>query len=251
MSIIKSIKRIESSKGIIETKEMINEISKDILQNYSIKLNGEIWEFVEIEFYYYSESHKDIYAHEHSINKLPIFKTGQFRIHGAGIDIAISNIENKAYGGILLRTIKKENGDRIKGPINVCEAIIQNMGDVEGASISLVHRKNENNVNVYKAPRVGLKLKNDNSVIEEHLKFLVEDYRFITDLEIENEKYLIALSNSNMNLDKSTVLNYKISYNEGQSINHFEELKSKVSFDFTKLHNKAKLMGYFNKSNNS
>jgi hypothetical protein len=253
MSIIKRIKEIEFPKSTKKTKEMISKISKEILQNYYIQFNEkDIWDIIEIEFYYHSEFHKDIYAHVHSIGDLPFYETGQFRIHGAGIDIAISDSEKKSYGGILIRTIEKKSEERIEGPVKVCDAIIKNMGNVEGSSISFVKRENPISINIYQAPRVGLIPKKD-SYLEEEFKFLVEDYRFFTDLKLKNEKYFIALRNNNneMKLDKSTLLNYTKSYSKGKGISHFEELKRVVLNDFTSTQSKALLMGYFNKNNNS
>jgi hypothetical protein len=252
MSIINKIKEIESPKEIKETKNLINKISKDILQNYSIELNNISCDIVEIEFYYHSKSHKDIYTHKHSIENLPHYETGQFRIHGAGIDIAISSSEKKSYGGILLRTIEDKNGGRIEGPIKVCDTIIKNMGNIEGSSIRLAKKECAVSIDIHQAPRVGLKPKKGN-YSEQQLKFLVEDYRFFTDLKLENEKYFIALKNNNsgMKLDKSTLLNYTKSYEKGMEIEHFEELKAILSDNFTSIYSKAILMGYFSKKNNS
>ena len=225
----------------------IKEIAESILNDYYLKLDGDLWNIVELEFYLYTDSHQDPFVHKHSIDKLPLYTTGQLRSHESGIDIAISNANINSYGGILLRTIKKEDSlELIEGPINVQKAIIKNMGDINNSSVQFVNRKLRKNDKVYQTPRVGLYPKKD-IIMEQQLSFLFEESRFFTNCNLSNEKYIIALSyqNSencnNASLDPSTWKKYKEDFEEGKSAKF-------ISFDELhpfNQHRKAFAFGYY------
>ena len=232
---------------------LIKEIAESILNDYSLELNGGFWNIIELEFYLYTENHQDPFVHKHSINELPFYNTGQLRCHESGVDIAISNANTNSYGGILLRTIKKEgHSEVIEGPINVQRAIIKNMGNITSSSFQFVNRNSRKNNKVYQTARVGLYPKKDIS-IDNQLPFLFEESRFFTNCKLGNEKYIIALSykdseNCNhANLDPSTWKNYKEDFEEGK-------LAKSISFDELRpfnQHRKAFAFGYYSNLYNS
>lgn len=247
MDIISKIETIWEAKGEVEISDKIKEISNSILNDYQLKLNNELWDIIEIEFYFNTPDHKDPYVHKHSTESATVYKTGQLRIHGAGIDIAISNSKG-SYGGILLRTIKRSfsNDTNIEGPINVCDAIIRNMGTVENSFIKIIGKEESSDSIVYQALRVGL-LPKKYIYSEKDTLFLIKDYRFFTDLKLKNEKYIIALGTKNGNsLDRTTYETYRKSFIDGKNLN-YENFDKKFFKEFNKLHNKVKLYGYFNK----
>ena len=71
-------------------------IAEDLLQNYLLSINDTIIQLTDIEFYYFSDMHKDGFTLiEPRKNK------GEFRPHRYGIDISLG--EGSSYGGILLK----------------------------------------------------------------------------------------------------------------------------------------------------
>lgn len=71
-------------------------IAEEILQNHVLSINGNIVQLTDIEFYYFSDSHRDGFT-----LKEPKKPSGSFRPHRFGIDIALG--DNNSYGGILLK----------------------------------------------------------------------------------------------------------------------------------------------------
>jgi hypothetical protein len=243
MSIIKSLDELFALVKAHETKEL-HSWATQFLYSYELVLGGEPWNMVEIEIYIHAEKHPDPFVHEHSD-----YRTGQFRIHGAGMDIAL-RIDD-CYGGILLRAIQK--GDiLIEGPIRVCDAIIKNMGTIEQASIQLKKRNESLNQEIYFAPRVGLKPKPEKGE-SLNAEYIVRNYRFFTEPNLTEEKYLIALALENDNqqtrrtdLDNSTWEAYKKAYQDGQSANFANILDGKPF----NLLQKAFVYGYYSKKSN-
>jgi|GEM_PF-2741836 len=77
------------------------QIANDLFNKYIMRVNGNFYRLLEIEFYYNDpQSHIDTYTHGHKWQK----RSGYWYVHGSGIDIAIGNQE--VPGGILLRSIK-------------------------------------------------------------------------------------------------------------------------------------------------
>lgn len=223
--------------------ENLLQIAKKLLCEYELILNYSSWEIKEIEFYLNSETHPDPFVHKHHD-----YETGQLRIHGAGIDIAIKI--NGRYGGILLRSIQKSDENLIEGPIKVCETIIKNMGTIENATLSFLKLEKPLNEKVYYAPRVGLKPEKIET-FGNRFEFLVKNYRFFKWNKLDAEKYLIALSmkynfsEEIQGLDKSTFDSYKQSYEQGR----IDETIDNRQLIEGNLIRKAYLYGFFSKNN--
>lgn len=83
---------VEKSKE----EESFFSIAEDILLNHVLSINGNIVQLTDIEFYYFSDSHKDGFTLVE-----PKKPSGSFRPHRFGIDIALG--DNNSYGGILLK----------------------------------------------------------------------------------------------------------------------------------------------------
>ncbi|GHU09089.1 hypothetical protein FACS189431_6530 [Alphaproteobacteria bacterium] len=105
---------LESVKGI--TKENANgkfcAIAKELFSNYEIQKGDKHYDFLEIEFYYYSENHPDENTYPREA------KVGEWFTHLSGVDIAFDS-DSMEYGGILVRSIV-EHGKKdqpICGPL--------------------------------------------------------------------------------------------------------------------------------------
>jgi hypothetical protein len=74
----------------------IEEISKHLILNTAISVNGYLFSFVDIKVYYWHEYHPDNYTMKHNR------PNGEFEIHRVGIDLSLGNLHMKDYGGILI-----------------------------------------------------------------------------------------------------------------------------------------------------
>jgi hypothetical protein len=121
-------------KGITEdnANERFEEIANALFHNYEIKKGDKKYDFVELEFYCYSDEHKDIMTYPRDT------AVGEWFIHYSGEDIAFkskkedkTNINpkhkdveiNVSGGGILIRIIQEkvnpddpDNPKRTSGP---------------------------------------------------------------------------------------------------------------------------------------
>ena len=157
-------------------------IANEILLNYKLIVGSSIFEIVEIEFYFYCESHKDVFAHEHEIAE-----AGRLRLHGAGLDIVFSSNEEE-YGGILIRSIKNVNKNKyINGPWNSAKKIISciNLLDLNAAIKFKKHEKPKIS-EIIQGKRIGLK-KLVKSSDDNGIEMKEMEYRFVTDLVVENK----------------------------------------------------------------
>lgn len=114
-------KILEDTKCSID--EIFECIAKRLFQEYYIKKGGNKYEFLEIEFYYYSENHEDIITYPRSI------KGGKWFFHDSGVDISFASKcentdlssktrkpEKDYFGGILVRSLLKNGEKLITGP---------------------------------------------------------------------------------------------------------------------------------------
>ncbi|HSQ97680.1 MAG TPA: hypothetical protein VLL98_03090 [Rickettsiales bacterium] len=110
-----------------ETISIFEKIAKELFYNYSIVSQGKnIYRFQEIEFYLYSNKHKDETSHRnerqrkfgewyvHRFSKLEKSKYSTFSSK-VGLDLCLGN--DNIYFAILIRGIVKDN--LISGPIKV------------------------------------------------------------------------------------------------------------------------------------
>ncbi|MCK4653577.1 MAG: hypothetical protein KAU01_03950 [Candidatus Cloacimonetes bacterium] len=190
-----------------------NKIAEKILNNYLLKINCNEYRITEIEFYYNDECcnnyHPDPYTHRHYRQRL----NAQWYFHRkgrGGLDITFGKGKNcKVYGGILIRAIEKynqnktnENDNYSEGPCKVVEKIFEvikskedknrlkkiikgkrvfnknNILHLDKNDILHLDKKNidsQNEIAVYKAPRVGLQPNIDKP---EWDKYIMKNYRY-------------------------------------------------------------------------
>ena len=129
-------KLLKSVTPTLRKEKLVNkfeEIAKDIMTNYIIKKGNTTYEFLEIEFYYFSNNHHDLITYPRKA------EAGEWFFHASGVDICFdSNVqldekdkiiegqdENDIYfGGILIRSLKKTDDEGnikyITGPQKCC-----------------------------------------------------------------------------------------------------------------------------------
>ncbi|GHT32328.1 hypothetical protein AGMMS49574_15630 [Bacteroidia bacterium] len=100
----------------IEAK--FKKIAELLFQEYYIKKGDNKYEFLEIEFYYYTKGHEDIITYPRQV------EAGKWFFHNSGVDIsfesrckdvkqpsAIRKPGEDYFGGILIRSLLKKNKD--------------------------------------------------------------------------------------------------------------------------------------------
>lgn len=131
-----------SSKDGIESK--FSEIAEDLLLKTEIKIGEDIrYTLEEIEFYYYK---KDVFEEGYNICTYPRdCDAGDFFWHYSGVDICFKSYDD-AFGGILIRSMRKKVGDTdegiIGGPMR-CAIDLANCCAKTGESLKLEIREKE------------------------------------------------------------------------------------------------------------
>lgn len=157
-------------------------IADRLLNDCYLKINKKKYRLVEIEFYLKCKSHDDPYTHcdfdqllMHTFYfnkfKTGTYKSGTFK----GLDLTYGDTEEKAYFGILIRTIENMNTKEIvEGPCNVVNRILQeydlsNIMDFTNGENLNIFLNNKNFVlvisnklsqrKIFAGPRIGLSAK--------------------------------------------------------------------------------------------
>lgn len=95
--------------NIGELENRFKNIAQLLFQEYHIKKGNDIYDFIEIEFYYYTKGHEDIITYPRTID------AGKWYFHPSGVDLSLHS-DAESYGGILIKSIK--HGDEIiNGPL--------------------------------------------------------------------------------------------------------------------------------------
>jgi agmatine deiminase len=103
--------------------QRFDEIAKLLFSEYHIEKGEDRYDFLEIEFYYYTKQHKDIITYPRNV------EAGEWFFHTSGVDITfeskcndveikpgVRTPENDYFGGILIRSLLKNNAEAITGP---------------------------------------------------------------------------------------------------------------------------------------
>jgi 3-methyladenine DNA glycosylase Mpg len=183
---------IEYLRGLIilDTHKDIDaqfaKIAAGIFSRTLLKIKSRPYKIMEIEFYYYSKGHPDIFTHSDEIQ----LKRGCWYFHKKegsfkGLDITFG--DGASYGGILLRAIESlDNSVYIEGPSKLVDEILRLHGhkkvrDLLNDELDLcVEIKNNPNAikGIYKGKRIGLKPRKDDS----DDTFINKSYRFCADV---------------------------------------------------------------------
>ena len=120
---------VELSKAKDQTSDSIETYFKGLaailFNQIDILAGNNRYSFAEIEFYYYNENHqlvggqyKDTYPRKKS--------AGSLFWHLSGIDICFDSDGKSHYGGILIRSLVKDDGSLITGPMCCCDELMNN-----------------------------------------------------------------------------------------------------------------------------
>jgi len=152
-------------------RESFEKIATDLISGTMLVINGSKFSFIDIEFYYSTQQHKDEYALsiEHSRPK------GEFEVHKYGVDISLGNGADEK-GGILIRGLYDEINKRAIPKANVIKAIYNqfNQGENHFALIQEKTRWSE----IFKSKRMHLgKAEGENKerYVDTFYRFLAKD----------------------------------------------------------------------------
>ena len=136
-----------------EIKELFNVIANKLFRNYHIVKGGNTYDFLEIEFYFYSPNHRDLITYPRNGRK-----PGMWFFHMSGVDITFGTNDKEGdhplmYGGILIRSIVKTQSDGsamseyICGPMKCVDELFDYIyafdGDICRADIPYIEEKEE------------------------------------------------------------------------------------------------------------
>ena len=221
-------------------------IAQQLLQEYILKVGEQSYQLTEVEFYYNNEAGTvDNFAHKH-----PNFlANGTWRLHGAGLDIVLSQ-EGEYYGGILLRGLQplgkdgQPSGTYLDGPWNSATHCIQQKGKIThkgGFYLEALQEPLEREW--VKSPRVGLFLRK-----VEDLKYICKPWRY-NSLPLLTRRYrqLIFLQAYVQGRDLQQALGLSTA-SKNNYIQYFEECKSMQATAFveggTGVSHTCRLFGY-------
>nr|WP_320038417.1 hypothetical protein [uncultured Bacteroides sp.] len=116
MNSVEELKEMLIIKNDEDVEAKFKQIAEALFQNYHIEKETEIYDFLEIEFYYFNEQHPDIITYPRTIDG------GKWFLHASGIDISFqSKVEtdekgkidytNSFFGGILIRSLSKRTAN--------------------------------------------------------------------------------------------------------------------------------------------
>lgn len=166
---------INTSKELII--KSFDGIAKDLILNRAISVNGYLFSFIDIEFYYHHENHPDGYTMKHNRPK------GELEIHRYGIDLSLGKTGADGFGGILLCGLYDL---REKIPIPKPQVIreIFNQMKMGGNTLELVVNKSPWN-DVFKSKRQNLgdpeNEKNKLDYANSLYKYFAKDERILKD----------------------------------------------------------------------
>jgi len=150
-------------------------LAKYLMNNLCLNVGGTKYSFTEIEVYYKSSCHNDIYTHGAPEQLSP----GKWYFNGFGLDITFGNKEKNAFGGLLIRGVKKEDNTNIyiNGPSNVLKELFSNTSIFNNNGLFLTEKSKISDSRIYKTQRIGLSKKEDDIV------FFDKEYRYLADLK--------------------------------------------------------------------
>ena len=124
-SLMELLTCLDASSDSKNINEIFKEIAVELFSNYHIQKGGRNYELLEIEFYFFSNNHKDIITYPRNSDK-----PGMWFFHMSGVDITFGSKDqrnNNFYGGILIRSMIRTDVSEplpISGPMKCVEELL-------------------------------------------------------------------------------------------------------------------------------
>ena len=148
---IKNLLNIEYNTSEDAVQKRFELLAKQLFNQYEILKGEKIYNFLEIEFYFYSNNHPDNTTYKRNM------PAGKWYTHLSGIDITFES-NNECYGGILIRSIIDNKENVVNGPLCTLFELFDNI-DIEGESVNipLIRKKtNSNTIQIESTTRFGI-----------------------------------------------------------------------------------------------
>jgi 3-methyladenine DNA glycosylase Mpg len=191
-----------------------------VLNNLCLCVNGYKYRIIEAEVYLCQTGHEDIFTHCHPQQKT----IGQFYFHQSshhishsyregtyrGLDITCADNNKNGYGGILIRSLIRNDGATFIGPCisvneilnvtkcqNVSDLVLNNLNNnltvIRSALDNRLCLRYVNTQNtIYVGPRIGLTLKKGDIDIKS--QYINRNYRFVSNKDkMKREKSSLVL----------------------------------------------------------
>lgn len=132
-------------------KESIVQIAKEIITGKALKINGSIYSFIDVEFYFWHDLHQDGFAktvnHDRGV--------GELEMHRYGIDISLGDIRDLGFGGILIRGLYDIAANEVVQKSAVTKTIFNKLVQGEN-NINIIDRKSERWEDIFATHRMHL-----------------------------------------------------------------------------------------------
>jgi hypothetical protein len=282
MKIIQYLKTELNNSSLSNKKQIstrFDRVADHLLKKCLLTIDDHVYLLSEIEFYYYSDIHPDIYVHKHP-NQL---KNGLWYFHNVGQDLTFGS--EGCYGGILIRGIATNdelNDDELlydnlnneiltdeklisdkltftDGPVKTFDEIFNKELSLDGVH-SFQIRLSEKSVipekqKICSFPRVGLYPQGR----EHDEEYLFKRYRYLSHpWKTKAERHVIYLFlkyldkndelTEKLQVDKSMIRDYERAFFEGHKIDRADAeniLSGKLKMNVL---NKCRLLGWYSKN---
>lgn len=92
MEKIKELQELLQMENVKDAKERFKEIAKMLFQDFHIEKGGVCYDFLEIEFYFFSDNHPDTTTYPRNT------EAGEWFFHLSGLDIAFKSKKKHEKG---------------------------------------------------------------------------------------------------------------------------------------------------------
>ena len=105
---------VEASQEAIRSRFAL--LAEALFRDFQIEKGGEVYDFLEIEFYFWNAVHQDEITYRRQC------PAGMWYFHSSGVDISFASDSNR-YGGILLRSVVRvaSEPEIIAGPLRLVD----------------------------------------------------------------------------------------------------------------------------------
>lgn len=128
-------------------QKIFADIATELFEHCFIKQGEAVkYKFLEVEFYFWSEAHKDNKLDNEGKKEVPFVyprnntQPAQYLVHASGMDLCFKS--DNGYGGILIRSLLRIEGKEqsvVTGPWDCCYALINYMGGSENVFPKLTY----------------------------------------------------------------------------------------------------------------
>lgn len=159
---LEEVKQIKTEEAL---QKYFEGLAKILFNQIDILAGNERYSFAELEFYYFKNGVFD--SEQYQVTYPRTKNAGRLFWHLSGIDICFeSDIETGYYGGILIRSIVKEDGSLITGPMCCSDELLNSCvecrrDDIPATIPMLVDKETQPNIELKTTIRQGIEADKD------------------------------------------------------------------------------------------